>query len=972
MNVPVTWTASPKYDSGTADKYIFTPKLPEGCTLMEGVSGPEITVTVEASQGRAALTGQMQPLTAGDSIDITGKDVYAIQSEITGALSEDDIVTVTGSKTSVIGTLQLILPEGKTVEWQAEYAGDISRLISINGGGYFVVGGDAAITNTGAGGTAIYAEYTSPAVAISGGTITASGENGTAVQADDESFTVTVSGGTVSASGTGGAAIQAYGESSMITVSGGEVSADGESGTAIFACGDVEVSGTAEVSANNSEGWAIDVDGENSTVTVSGGTVSAGGEYGCAIYADGKSSTITVSGAAEVSADGKFQVSANPDGGTIYAAGNVIIEDNAMVEATGAGGRTIYAYGDVEVSGGTVSATWCAIYAKGENSTVTVSGGTVSAYEAVFTGDIGSTIIVSGDAVITSDGPYAKAICANGDIEMSGGTVSADDSYGVAISTLGNVTVSSGAVTGGFCAITAYGAIEVSGGRVGASGEYGYAIYADGASPMVTVSGGAVFGCGDGINHVIYTTNSSGFTSATGTGVVIAWKQSAGRTTYDEGLPTHLILSSTGDTATAVWDVQGDEPGIAYQNGTNEGFIPVGAVTVTALSATINGSEVSFDNSEKTAAIGVPNSVSSIGTSDVSVTVSGGTTWRLYSDSACKQEAVLPYNLNVGANILYLKIDDGNGHSQVYTVTVTRGAVPVSGISVAGGNAISVRGGTLQLTADVTPENAANKGVTWSIVSGGAYAAISSSGLVTAIADGAATVRATAQDGSGVLGEKQITVSGQGGDVSDGDTPDYTRRTLTDSATGVTVSGNMSEGTVLMVGDMTLGTDAASNTIHQRMSDRDYMFLLGVDISLSDSFTGPLTISLPVGAQYNGQTVTILHAKRDGTLETYTAIVRDGKATFTVISLSPFAVFAQAPATPTPTPTPTPTIMPTATPTAMPAATPTPPSDGDELDDIPRTGDSSSPWVWWLLCGVSAMGIAALVKLSKRKKMYKR
>ena len=43
-------------------------------------------------------------------------------------------------------------------------------------------------------------------------------------------------------------------------------------------------------------------------------------------------------------------------------------------------------------------------------------------------------------------------------------------------------------------------------------------------------------------------------------------------------------------------------------------------------------------------------------------------------------------------------------------------------------------------------------------------------------------------------------------------------------------------------------------------------------------------------------------------------------------------------------------------------------TDEDDLDDIPKTGDNSSPWVWWLLCGASAAGIVTLVVLSKRKK----
>ena len=164
-----------------------------------------------------------------------------------------------------------------------------------------------------------------------------------------------------------------------------------------------------------------------------------------------------------------------------------------------------------------------------------------------------------------------------------------------------------------------------------------------------------------------------------------------------------------------------------------------------------------------------------------------------------------------------------------------------------------------------------------------------------------------------------------------GSDDDYILRTLTDSATGITASGYISAGAVLTVGNMTLGSDAACNTIRSWINDEDYVLLLGVDISLSGSFTGPLTITLPVGTQYNGEKVTILHAKREGTLETYTATVRNGKVTFDVTNLSPFAVFTR-----------------------------------DGQDDIPKTRDTSSAWIWWALLAVSGAGIITFVMFKKK------
>ncbi|MDP4222270.1 MAG: Ig-like domain-containing protein [Bacteroidota bacterium] len=90
--------------------------------------------------------------------------------------------------------------------------------------------------------------------------------------------------------------------------------------------------------------------------------------------------------------------------------------------------------------------------------------------------------------------------------------------------------------------------------------------------------------------------------------------------------------------------------------------------------------------------------------------------------------------------------------------------IPVTGITVSGsGNLseITTDNGTLQLTASVLPSNATNQGVTWSISAGAGKAAISSSGLVTALANGTVTAKASSNDGSGIYGTLEITISNQ-------------------------------------------------------------------------------------------------------------------------------------------------------------------------------------------------------------------
>jgi len=88
----------------------------------------------------------------------------------------------------------------------------------------------------------------------------------------------------------------------------------------------------------------------------------------------------------------------------------------------------------------------------------------------------------------------------------------------------------------------------------------------------------------------------------------------------------------------------------------------------------------------------------------------------------------------------------------------------VTGISVTGtdsANTITTDNGSLQLIAWITPSHAADKTVTWSIANGEGLATISSDGLVTAIANGNVIARATANDGSGIIGEMVITITNQ-------------------------------------------------------------------------------------------------------------------------------------------------------------------------------------------------------------------
>lgn len=102
----------------------------------------------------------------------------------------------------------------------------------------------------------------------------------------------------------------------------------------------------------------------------------------------------------------------------------------------------------------------------------------------------------------------------------------------------------------------------------------------------------------------------------------------------------------------------------------------------------------------------------------------------------------------------------GNTDTNQYTIKIDPADVLITSITVSGeGGATRVRNGrTLQMTTKVKPEDATNKTVTWKVVNGTGRADISVHGLLTAYSTGTVTVKAYANDGSGVVGSRVITI----------------------------------------------------------------------------------------------------------------------------------------------------------------------------------------------------------------------
>lgn len=116
--------------------------------------------------------------------------------------------------------------------------------------------------------------------------------------------------------------------------------------------------------------------------------------------------------------------------------------------------------------------------------------------------------------------------------------------------------------------------------------------------------------------------------------------------------------------------------------------------------------------------------------------------------------------------------------------------------------------------------------------------------------------------------------------------------------TGIKASGKLSGPNVPEGADIEVGTSKVTSgaayddldaAVPDRIGDIFEITLLVNGKEIHDGF-GELTISMPVGAGYNGHIIVIYHRHQDGSITTSRAVVRDGYVTFTVTDLSAFAL----------------------------------------------------------------------------------
>ena len=238
--------------------------------------------------------------------------------------------------------------------------------------------------------------------------------------------------------------------------------------------------------------------------------------------------------------------------------------------------------------------------------------------------------------------------------------------------------------------------------------------------------------------------------------------------------------------------------------------------------------------------------------------------WHECTDADCPEQSE-----SIKDKAAHIYDDDADTTCNIcgYVRTVTPEIVPVSQITLNKAETSISVGNSETLTATVTPENAANKALTWAS-SDEDVATVAPDGTVTAVKAGAATITATAADGSGKSATCTVTVIG-------GTTPSQPGGSTGDSSGGSSSDRDSHDSNPVIKTETKNNTDGSTTKTETRRDGSVTQTTTGKDGSVTKTETKKNGSSVTENKAADGSTGTV---KTDKNGQTEAAAKVSGKA----------------------------------------------------------------------------------------------
>ncbi|MBN1388709.1 MAG: Ig-like domain-containing protein [Bacteroidales bacterium] len=468
------------------------------------------------------------------------------------------------------------------------------------------------------------------------------------------------------------------------------------------------------------------------------------------------------------------------DGSGVYGSLLITISNQfVQVESiivSGAGGATL-----INILGGTLqlsaeiipsyafdhSVTWSIINGTGE-ATITSTGlvtaidnGTVTARATANDGSgvygelvitISNQVIPVTSIAVTGEGGFSLINTPNGTLQLNAAILPADATDKTVTWTIINGTGQAYINSSGLLAAAANGTVTAKATANDGSGVYGTLLITI-SNQFIPVESIAITGAGgsSSINTNRGTLQlNTVITPSNATNTTVTWSiiKGTGEATIS---PSGLVTATANGTVTA-------------RATANDGSGVYGNLDLTISNQVILVTSISISSDGGTNTINNDNGTLQLYVSILPGNASNKTvTW--WISDITGQATISPSGLvraiGNGTVRVVATANDGSGVYGIFNITISNQSIPITSISIFsedGLTNITEENGTLQLSAVITPSNASNQTVAWSVINGTGQAIVSPTGLVTAISEGVVTVVATANDGSGVFSTLDITI----------------------------------------------------------------------------------------------------------------------------------------------------------------------------------------------------------------------